>query len=201
MELISKDMERSSSEVNEFFQALWRDYERANSSYAVRRLISSMKYACSGGKRVRAFLIGEGLSFAILGREKTTKEKHAQLKAMVAMESIHAYSLVHDDLPCMDDDDMRRGKPTLHREYDEATAILCGDALLTLAFELLSGMEISEKSRLEIIAEFAKSAGIGGMVAGQAMDMRAKQEVDSEKKLLELHGKKTGALISCALVS
>jgi farnesyl diphosphate synthase len=155
------------------------------------RLLDAMRYATlGGGKRLRAFMtIQTGGLFGV--------ERNALLRAASAIECLHAYSLVHDDLPCMDDDDLRRGKPTLHREYDEATAVLAGDALQTLAFQLLSAVEIHADPfvRADLVHRLAMSAGHAGMVGGQMID------IDSEGKdvrldtITRLQRLKTGALI------
>jgi len=131
------------------------------------RLLSAMRYAVlGGGKRLRPFFVMEcGALFDV--------EERSLLRAAAALECAHTYSLVHDDLPCMDDDDMRRGRPTLHKAYDEATAILAGDALLTLAFEILAHPDTHGAAlvRTELIARLSQAAGAGGMVGGQIIDL------------------------------
>ena len=116
------------------------------------------------------------------------------------MELVHTYSLVHDDLPCMDDDDLRRGMPTLHVEFDEATAVLAGDALLTLAFEVLASerTHADPAVRCELIAELARAAGTDGMVGGQMMDLLAENREFDEAAIKRLQGMKTGALFAFA---
>ncbi len=155
------------------------------------RLAEAMRYAVfSGGKRLRPFLI---LSTArLFGTEES-----AGLGAAAAVECLHAYSLVHDDLPAMDDDDIRRGRPSLHRAFDEATAILAGDALLTLAFEIMSDAETcpDPATRIELVSELAKAAGWGGMAAGQALDMEAKGTKRDDMKAEYIARLKAGALI------
>jgi farnesyl diphosphate synthase len=160
------------------------------------RLHEAMRYACEGGKRLRALLIyaaGE-----ILGVPARSLDAPA-----CAVELIHAYSLVHDDLPAMDDDDLRRGRPTVHKAFDEATAILVGDGLQALAFFVLahesdSGLE--SRQRLKMIDILADAAGSRGMVGGQAIDLDAEGRNLSLPELEALHIHKTGALIRACLL-
>jgi len=153
---------------------------------------NAMRYATSGGKRLRGFLVLE--SARLHGVDPARA-----VYAAAAVEMLHAYSLVHDDLPCMDDDDLRRGQPTVHVKWDEATAVLAGDALQTLAFEVLASDAVSEDPavRLALIAALAKASGAQGMVLGQALDIAA--ETASTPLTLEqitrLQDGKTGALI------
>lgn len=158
-------------------------------------LMEAMRYsALDGGKRLRPFLVME--SAALFGIEPKQS-----VWAGAALELIHCYSLVHDDLPAMDDDALRRGKPTTHIAYGEDTAILAGDALLTLAFETLSREEIHADPgvRIELVKLFARNAGLGGMVGGQVLDLEAETRLDiTEQEILTLQAMKTGALIRCA---
>lgn len=159
------------------------------------RLNDAIRYSTlNGGKRFRAMLVyaaGEALG--------------ADLRILDAVaasvECIHAYSLIHDDLPAMDDDDLRRGKATCHIQFDQATAILAGDALQTLAFELLTKLDnLSEHKRLQLISELAKASGYNGMAGGQMLDMLATgQQLDIEQ-LENIHKKKTGALIKASVL-
>ncbi|MEK6805173.1 MAG: polyprenyl synthetase family protein [Pseudomonadota bacterium] len=155
------------------------------------RLHEAMRYACEGGKRVRALLV--------YATGETLKVPAAHLdSAACAVELIHAYSLVHDDLPAMDDDDLRRGRPTVHKAYDEAIAILVGDTLQTLAFSLLAADDTSPLSaaqRVRMIASLAHAAGSLGMVGGQAVDMASENKSIPLADLESLHLRKTGALI------
>lgn len=160
---------------------------------------AAMRHATlGGGKRMRAFL---ALESAALFRAPES----AALRAAAAVECVHAYSLVHDDLPCMDDDDLRRGRPTVHVKWDEATAVLAGDALQTLAFELLAAPQagLDPRLQLRLIARLAQTAGAAGMVGGQALDIAA--ETAAEPLDLEavtgLQALKTGALIGWAAES
>jgi farnesyl diphosphate synthase len=154
----------------------------------------AMRYAVKGGKRLRGFLVLEG------GRMLGVPEAQA-VSAAAAIEALHAYSLVHDDLPCMDDDDLRRGQPTVHRRWDEATAVLAGDALQTLAFELLCDPELgSAEVRMELVSGLARASGIDGMVLGQALDIAAETAGRSLTldEITALQAGKTGALIGFA---
>lgn len=155
------------------------------------KVVEAMRYSVlGGGKRFRAFLC---CATANLFKVEPV---HAARVAS-AIECIHSYSLIHDDLPCMDDDDMRRGKPSLHCAYDEATAILAGDALLTLAFEILSDEETHPRKavRLDLIAGLAKASGVAGMVGGQIFDLLSPQMELDAGSLTHLQQLKTGALI------
>jgi len=164
-------------------------------SVAPARLHEAMRYATlEGGKRVRpllAFAAGE-LSGASTQRLEI---------AAAAVEMIHAYSLVHDDLPCMDDDVLRRGKPTVHVEYDEATALLVGDALQSLAFQLLSEHRLADEpqAQLDMVSMLARAAGSRGMAGGQQMDLEATGKALELPELELMHIHKTGALIRAAV--
>ncbi len=163
------------------------------------RLATAMRHAAlGGGKRLRPFLLIE--TARLLGcKAKGT------LTAGCALELLHCYSLVHDDLPAMDDDDMRRGRPTVHKAFDEATAILAGDALLTLAFELMASVEADAEIRMELVASLARAAGASGMVGGQMLDLSAEGRFGrgepplAEKHIRRLQAMKTGALIAFAV--
>lgn len=158
-------------------------------------LIDAMSYAVLlGGKRVRPFLIYA--TGAMLG----VSSKKLDCSA-AAMEAIHAYSLIHDDLPAMDNDALRRGKPTCHIAFDEATAILAGDALQTFAFELLSeDMLLSSDEKVAQIRWLAKSAGARGMCLGQSLDLQAENKVITLQALEQIHLNKTGALILASVM-
>ncbi len=150
-------------------------------------LHQAMRYAVlGGGKRLRAAL-------AFLG---AFGEEELAIPAACAVEMIHAYSLIHDDLPCMDNDDFRRGKPSCHKAFGEAIALLAGDALLTKAFETV--LELQNNPLLASY-ELAKAAGAAGMVGGQVMDLEAENRKLTLEELVVLHAKKTGALITAAL--
>ncbi len=152
----------------------------------------AMRYACAGGKRLRAFLVMEA------GRLHGVADSRS-VRVAAAVEAVHAYSLVHDDLPCMDDDDLRRGRPTVHVKWNEATAVLAGDALQALAFELLSSDEVGAGAeiRLALVHSLARAAGARGMVLGQAQDIAA-ETADRPlglREIADLQANKTGALI------
>jgi farnesyl diphosphate synthase len=154
------------------------------------RVAEAMRYAVfAGGKRLRPFLV---LGGADLFGVPTSRS----VRAAAAIEAMHTYSLVHDDLPCMDDDDLRRGRPTTHRQFDEATAVLAGDALLTHAFAMLADAEThpSGEVRAALIAALAQAAGADGMIGGQMMDMQAPERSYGLEEVILLQRMKTGAL-------
>ena len=163
------------------------------------RLVAAMRHAAlDGGKRLRPFLVVE--TAAMLG---VTHE--GALMAGAAFELVHCYSLVHDDLPAMDDDDLRRGRPTVHKAFDDATAILTGDALLTLAFDVMARREVHPDAavRVALVTELARASGLGGMAGGQMLDLAAEGRFDpkrtlNEKEIATLQAMKTGALINFA---
>ena len=157
------------------------------------RLHEAMRYAAQGGgKRIRPLLVYAAGS---LGDAKA----QALDAATVAIECIHAYSLVHDDLPCMDDDDLRRGRPTVHKAFDEATALLVGDALQTRAFEILANAQCEVDVRLLMISSLAAASGSRGMAGGQAIDLESVGKKLDLAGLKQMHAMKTGALLSCAV--
>ena len=157
------------------------------------RLHEAMRYAAQGGgKRIRPLLVYAAGS---LGDAKA----QALDAAAVAIECIHAYSLVHDDLPCMDDDDLRRGRPTVHKAFDEATALLVGDALQTRAFEILANARCEVDVRLLMISSLAAASGSRGMAGGQAIDLESVGKKLDLAGLKQMHAMKTGALLSCAV--
>jgi len=167
------------------------------------RLIEAMRYATlSGGKRLRPFLTIE--TARLFGTSGV-----GVLRAGSAVELIHCYSLVHDDLPAMDDDDLRRGRPTAHKAFDEATAILVGDSLLTLAFDVLADALTHEDPlvRVDLVSVLARAAGIGGMAGGQMLDLEAegrfvkggKPLALSDTEILRLQAMKTGALLTASV--
>jgi farnesyl diphosphate synthase len=150
----------------------------------------------NGGKRLRPFLLIE--TAVLLGANAASA-----IDAAAALECVHCYSLVHDDLPAMDNDDLRRGQPTVHKAYDDATAILAGDALLTLAFDILARPELADgalapRQQLELVSNLSRAAGLGGMVGGQMLDLQAERSAPGETGIIQLQAMKTGALIQYA---
>lgn len=157
-------------------------------------LNSAMRYAALGpGKRLRPFLTME-LGNLIHGDER------GLLRAACAVECIHAYSLIHDDLPCMDDDDLRRGRPTVHKAYDEATAVLAGDALQSVAYEILAHPDTHGQGavRARLVEKLARASGAAGMVGGQMIDIIGERETLDISVVTRMHRMKTGALINFA---
>jgi geranylgeranyl diphosphate synthase type II len=183
-------MKNQQKRVNEKLASLFAQVPQQS------RLLSAMQYSLmAGGKRIRPILC--------ISAASAIDEKHIDvLPVACAIECIHTYSLIHDDLPSMDNDDLRRGNPTCHKAFDEATAILAGDALLTLAFEILSDMTISHQTpqiQLELIRIIANAAGPYGMIEGQMRDIESETKQLNEKELEQLHNLKTGALISASV--
>ena len=174
---------------NEFSQLLVSPGDARDPLYAAMR-----HAAIGGGKRLRPLLVTATASLFHVDRD-------VALRVGTAVEAIHVYSLVHDDLPCMDDDDLRRGKPTVHRAYDEATAVLAGDALHALAFEILanSGTHTDPFIRSELIATLAVASGPDGMAGGQMMDLEAEKTTFDLPTVTRLQALKTGALIAASV--
>jgi farnesyl diphosphate synthase len=159
------------------------------------RLIAAMRHgALEGGKRLRPYLLRETAQIFGIAREES-------ISAAVSVELIHCYSLIHDDLPAMDDDDLRRGRPTVHKAFDEATAILAGDALLTLAFGHIAEHGTSGDGALaaRLVVELAAGAGTGGMVGGQMRDIEAEGAMLNETAIARMQAMKTGALIRASV--
>jgi geranylgeranyl diphosphate synthase type II len=158
------------------------------------RLRDAMAYSLlAGGKRLRPVL-------ALLACEAVGGSRQQALPVACSIEMIHTYSLIHDDLPAMDNDDLRRGKPTNHKVYGEALAILAGDGLLTLAFEITANEVLPPETAAACCADLARAAGMAGMVGGQAADLEAEgRTLGTVEELEAIHRRKTGALLSCAL--
>ncbi len=161
------------------------------------RLLEAMRYATlGGGKRLRPFLVIESARLFDV-------EGESALRTACALEMIHCYSLVHDDLPAMDDDDLRRGRPTAHKAFDEATAILAGDGLLTYAFDVVAdpATHADAKLRAALVLALARAAGLGGMVGGQALDLAAETAAVplDQAETLQMQAMKTGALLRFAV--
>jgi farnesyl diphosphate synthase len=158
------------------------------------KLLAAMRHGVlNGGKRLRPFLVLE--SAALFGADEG-----ATLRVAAALECVHCYSLIHDDLPAMDDDELRRGQPTVHKAFDEATAILAGDSLLTLAFDIIAdeATTLGSDRRAALVLTLARAAGIGGMAGGQALDLEAERVHPDETGIITLQAMKTGALIRFA---
>lgn len=159
-----------------------------------REVVRAMKYSLeNGGKRIRPILV---LEFC----KACGGDVNAAMPLACAVEFIHTYSLIHDDLPCMDDDDLRRGKPSCHKMFGEANALLAGDALLTHAFELATNANIKDENALSAVALLAQNAGVGGMIGGQVLDLMFERYTPSLSEVLTVDKLKTGALISAACI-
>ena len=159
------------------------------------RLLAAMRHGVlNGGKRLRPFLVIESAALF------PDVERQTALRIGAALECIHCYSLVHDDLPAMDDDDLRRGQPTVHVAFDEAAAILAGDSLLTLAFDIVAAPEtrLPDATKTALVLALARAAGIGGMAGGQALDLAAEKVAPDEDGIVTLQAMKTGALLRFA---
>ncbi|MFE0506870.1 polyprenyl synthetase family protein [Peribacillus butanolivorans] len=172
--------------------------EYVNKLEAPAVIKEAMTYSLeAGGKRIRPLLV-----FAVL--EAFGKNLKTGIPAAAAIEMIHTYSLIHDDLPAMDDDDLRRGKPTNHKVFGEAVAVLAGDALLTYSFQLVTDMidtEVTAEMKLNLVSEIAKSAGAEGMVGGQVADMEGESKQLTLKELEYIHEHKTGKLLTASIIS
>jgi farnesyl diphosphate synthase len=188
------------AQVEDLLRALLDRRVRTGEIARPERLLAAMRHGVlNGGKRLRPFLVVE--SAALFGRSD-----HDVYATAAALECVHCYSLIHDDLPAMDDDDLRRGQPTVHKAFDEATAILAGDSLLTLAFDILATEAIEDPSpdaltprqRIDLIKGLAVASGIGGMAGGQALDLAAERDKPDETGIVTLQAMKTGALIRYA---
>ncbi|MDB5543977.1 MAG: polyprenyl synthetase family protein [Hyphomicrobiales bacterium] len=187
----------AASQVEDALEALLSPQVRTGETRRPARLLAAMRHAAlGGGKRLRPFLTLETAGLFGVAPE-------AAMRAACAIELIHCYSLVHDDLPAMDDDDLRRGRPTVHKAYDEATAILAGDCLLTYAFDILADPATHDDAglRCQLVRHLALASGLGGMAGGQALDLEAER---SEKPLtfdeiLAMQAMKTGALLQHAV--
>ncbi|MDP2516593.1 (2E,6E)-farnesyl diphosphate synthase [Photobacterium damselae subsp. piscicida] len=187
LQLLQHYQERNNQQLTHWLEA---------QPFADQTLLKAMKYgALLGGKRVRPFLT------YVTGNMLGVNEENLDTPA-AAIECIHAYSLIHDDLPAMDDDELRRGQPTCHIAFDEATAVLAGDALQTLAFEILAEGTLSidgESQRIKMIKELAQASGAAGMCMGQALNLDGEGKHLGLTQLEQIHKHKTGALIRCAV--
>lgn len=188
--LLSDALTRIAGDVDAMFDAMLPMPDDARA-----RLIEAMRYAAiGGGKRLRPLLLTA--TAELHGVDSATA-----LRAGVAIEAIHVYSLIHDDLPCMDDDDMRHGKPTVHKAYDEATAVLAGDALHAFAFEVIADPDLFPDpfTRAELVCALGRAAGMNGMAGGQMMDIVAESESFDLRTVTRLQQLKTGALLGAAV--
>lgn len=184
---LSAAMAKAATAVTEAMERLL-----PQSDFAERKLFDAMRYAAlGGGKRVRPFLV-------VSASQLFGVSEDCALRAAVAVECVHCYSLVHDDLPAMDNADLRRGRATVHKQFDEATAILAGDALLTLAFEILADPRTHEdpKVRCALVTALAKASGVNGMVGGQMLDLIAESTELDIGAITRLQRMKTGELIA-----
>jgi len=185
------------AQVEDALEGLLSPQVRSGETRRPARLLAAMRHAAlGGGKRLRPFLTLETAALFDVAPE-------AAMRAACALEMVHCYSLVHDDLPAMDDDDLRRGRPTVHKAYDEATAILAGDSLLTYAFDILADPATHDDPalRCQLVRHLALASGLGGMAGGQSLDLEAER---SDKPLtmdevLEMQAMKTGALLHHAV--
>jgi farnesyl diphosphate synthase len=199
-------MNRTETDFSGLFAALRRTAEQVDAALdgllprpagLQSRVQEAMRYGVlAGGKRLRPFLLIESAALFGVPPERA-------LRAAAAIECMHTYSLVHDDLPCMDDDDLRRGRPTAHKAFDEATAVLAGDALLTVAFEILSGNEThpSGDVRARLVSELARAGGTLGMIGGQMIDIEAPAHAFGVDDVIQLQRLKTGALFEFCCVA
>lgn len=188
--MLAAALERIAADIDSAFDALLPVPDDARA-----RLYQAMRYSTiGGGKRLRPLLLtATAEMFAV--------DRAAAVRAACAVEAVHSYSLIHDDLPCMDDDALRHGKPTLHLAFDEATAVLAGDALQAFAFELLSDPATFSDpfTRAELVQVLARSAGPGGMVGGQAMDIAAETAAFDLQAVTRLQQLKTGTLLDASV--
>ena len=194
-------LRRIAASVERVLEALLDEAPAEGEIARPARLVAAMRHgALAGGKRLRPFLTVE--TARLLGAAEA-----GALRAGAAVELLHCYSLVHDDLPAMDDDDLRRGRPTVHKAYDEATAILAGDALLTLAFDVLAdpATHPSGEVRIGLVRCLARASGLGGMVGGQMLDLAAEGRFQTarqslgEAEIRRLQAMKTGALLAASV--
>ncbi len=181
-------------EVEAALDALLSGHAQDGEIERPERLVAAMRHGVlNGGKRMRPFLVLESAALFDGNRE-------AALRVAAALECVHCYSLIHDDLPAMDDDDLRRGQPTVHRAFDEAHAILAGDSLLTLAFDIITDplTELAPNVKVELVRMLTRASGMGGMAGGQALDLQAESVKPDEEGIIRLQAMKTGALIRFA---
>jgi farnesyl diphosphate synthase len=189
------ELKSCAAEIERALDALLTEAPLSGPGRPPQRLLAAMRHgSLNGGKRLRPLLVRQAAG--VFGVAPV-----ATVRAALAVEIIHCYSLVHDDLPAMDDDDLRRGQPTVHKAYDDATAILAGDALLTHAFSVLAdpATHPDATTRIRLVAELAAGAGAGGMVGGQMRDIEGETSFLTERAIAEMNAMKTGALIRAAV--
>ncbi|MFV0395542.1 MAG: polyprenyl synthetase family protein [Coprobacillaceae bacterium] len=179
-------MEKIITEINQRLLEIIKEYKDSNVKQAM------MYSLLAGGKRIRPLLFINAI-------RSYDKDYHPYLDIACAIEMIHTYSLIHDDLPGMDNDDLRRGMPTCHKRFDEATAILAGDSLLNEAMNVILRMKLESELKIEILSALFKASGLQGMIYGQQLDMKYEKEIANCKQLEEIHNYKTGELISVSL--
>ena len=182
------------SAVESLLSALLSDHPQEGELVRPPRLMQAIRHGVlNGGKRLRPFLVLESAAL-FDGNEE------AALRVAAALECAHCYSLIHDDLPAMDNDDLRRGQPTVHKAFDEAAAILAGDSLLTFAFDILADpeTELPDRTRIDLILALSRASGMGGMAGGQALDLQAETDQPDEAGIIRLQAMKTGALLRFA---
>src|SRR6516164_8348137 len=189
----AKHLDKTAEDTENLLSTLLSDTVLSDEIVRPKRLVDAMRYSSlGGGKRLRPFLVVESAAVFGVSRE-------AALYAGAALECIHCYSLIHDDLPAMDNSDLRRGRPTLHKAYDDATAILAGDALLTLAFDIITRDEIHRDAgvRLALTRALARASGVGGMAGGQILDLAGEGRFGDREPVdvARLQQMKTGALL------
>jgi farnesyl diphosphate synthase len=185
---------RGAAAVESLLSALLSDHAQEGELIRPPRLMQAIRHGVlNGGKRLRPFLVLESAALFDGNAE-------AALRVAAALECVHCYSLIHDDLPAMDNDDLRRGQPTVHKAFDEAAAILAGDSLLTFAFDILAdpATELPAQSRLNLILALSRASGLGGMAGGQALDLQAAIDRPGEAGIIRLQAMKTGALLRFA---
>lgn len=195
MDLFPERLARNAADIERALDTLLTAERLAGPGEPSARLVAAMRHgSLEGGKRLRPFLLRETAAMLGIAPELS-------LPAAVAVELIHCYSLIHDDLPAMDDDDLRRGRPTVHKAYDDATAILAGDALLTLAFGHLADHGAPGNGAIiaRLVIELAAGAGTGGMVGGQMRDIEAESAMLNETAIARMQAMKTGALIRASV--
>lgn len=189
--MFTLELKKQLSEYQELINKAIIDY-LPKASNGQRDVVRAMKYSlANGGKRLRPVLVMEFCKMC-------GGDIKDALPLACAIEYIHTYSLIHDDLPCMDNDDMRRGNPSCHKMFGESTALLAGDALLTHAFDIIASSDLNDSVKATAVALLAQNSGVGGMIGGQVLDLKYEKEDPSITELITVHKLKTGALISAA---